>query len=87
MKHIPIRLADARGEPPVERDATVEEGVTIAAFLASLSPSAQGCPCGVWGKRVAEDYLLRAGDRVEIYRPLQADPKEARRRRARTAAR
>lgn len=28
------------------------------------------------------DYLLREGDRVEIYRPLQADPKAARQQRA-----
>lgn len=87
MTTIAIRLADARAEPPVERDTTVDDCMTIKAFLASLSPSAQGCPCGVWGKRVAEDYVLRAGDRVEIYRPLRADPKEARRRRARAATR
>ena len=29
------------------------------------------------------DYVLRDGDRVEIYRPLIADPKEMRRQRAR----
>lgn len=38
---------------------------------------------GVYGKRVAPDYVLEAGDRVELYRPLRADPKEARRLRAR----
>jgi putative ubiquitin-RnfH superfamily antitoxin RatB of RatAB toxin-antitoxin module len=38
---------------------------------------------GVFGKRVALDQALREGDRVEIYRPLAVDPKEARRRRAR----
>jgi putative ubiquitin-RnfH superfamily antitoxin RatB of RatAB toxin-antitoxin module len=38
---------------------------------------------GNFGKRIAADYLLRDGDRVEILRPLAADPKEARRRRAR----
>jgi hypothetical protein len=37
---------------------------------------------GVWGKVVALDHVLRARDRVEIYRPLQADPKAARRERA-----
>ena len=37
---------------------------------------------GVFGNRVALDSRLAAGDRVEIYRPLQVDPKEARRRRA-----
>jgi putative ubiquitin-RnfH superfamily antitoxin RatB of RatAB toxin-antitoxin module len=36
---------------------------------------------GVFGKIVTLDTVLRAGDRVEIYRPLTVDPKEARRRR------
>ena len=37
---------------------------------------------GVFGRKVALEHVLRDGDRVEIYRPLQADPKEVRRRRA-----
>lgn len=37
---------------------------------------------GVFGKRVTLDRPLREGDRVEIYRPLIADPKAARRERA-----
>ena len=39
---------------------------------------------GVFGKIVALDARLRAGDRVEIYRPLTVDPKEARRRRGKS---
>lgn len=38
---------------------------------------------GVYGEPVELDAVLADGDRVEIYRPLIADPKEARRRRAR----
>lgn len=37
---------------------------------------------GIFGKKVALETELRSGDRVEIYRPLQMDPKEARRKRA-----
>ena len=37
---------------------------------------------GIHGKKKTLDTVLRAQDRVEVYRPLQADPKEARRRRA-----
>ena len=37
---------------------------------------------GVWGKAVTADRALVAGERVEIYRPLLADPKEVRRTRA-----
>lgn len=39
-------------------------------------------PVGIFGKRYPLDRLLRPGDRVEIYRPLAIDPKEARRLRA-----
>ena len=37
---------------------------------------------GIFGRHVDAGALLRDGDRVDIYRPLIADPKEARRRRA-----
>ncbi len=37
---------------------------------------------GVFGKAAKLDAELRPGDRVEIYRPLIADPKEARKKRA-----
>lgn len=37
---------------------------------------------GVYGQRVADDYLPQPGDRIEIYRPLQQDPKELRRQQA-----
>lgn len=37
---------------------------------------------GIFGKLKPADTVLRDGDRVELYRPLQADPKETRRRRA-----
>lgn len=37
---------------------------------------------GIFGRKVPAGQELRQGDRVEIYRPLIADPKEARRRRA-----
>ncbi len=37
---------------------------------------------GTKGLASAREYLLQPGDRVEIYRPLISDPKEARRKRA-----
>jgi len=36
---------------------------------------------GIWGHKAHLDQVLEEGDRVEIYRPLTADPKEARRTR------
>ncbi len=35
---------------------------------------------GIYGRKVEPDRLLEPGDRVEIYRPLRADPRETRRR-------
>ncbi|MDJ0776288.1 MAG: RnfH family protein [Gammaproteobacteria bacterium] len=42
----------------------------------------ENCDLGVFGKLVPADYELIDGDRIEIYRPLIADPKEIRRQRA-----
>lgn len=42
----------------------------------------KGAKLGVFGKAVKDDFTLHAGDRVEIYRPLIADPKEVRKQRA-----
>jgi len=38
---------------------------------------------GIWGALARADQPLRDRDRVEVYRPLMVDPKEARRRRQR----
>ena len=42
---------------------------------------------GIFGRVVSPDTPLRDGDRVEIYRPLIADPKQARRTRAKQPTR
>ena len=42
----------------------------------------QLAPLGIFGKKVADDYILCEWDRIEVYRPLIVDPKENRRRRA-----
>ena len=58
----------------------------IAAQFPGLEPA--DCPLGIFGKVVAEPDVqaVKAGDRIEIYRPLLADPKEVRRLRAAKAA-
>ncbi|KZN30380.1 protein RnfH [Pseudoalteromonas luteoviolacea S2607] len=37
---------------------------------------------GIWNRTVKLHQVVKDGDRIEVYRPLIADPKEARRRRA-----
>jgi uncharacterized protein len=56
------------------------EGATVAQAVAASG--LEGSAFGIFGKRVPPEHPLRDGDRVEVYRPLKLDPKEARRRRA-----
>jgi putative ubiquitin-RnfH superfamily antitoxin RatB of RatAB toxin-antitoxin module len=64
------------------RSLNLPAGATVRDALAASGLEAHAC--GIFGKRVALDRKLAEGDRVEIYRPLAIDPKEARRRRALT---
>ncbi len=58
-------------------------GVTLAEALERLGVSAEAASrAGIWGRRAAPDTPLHDGDRIECYRPLEADPKAARRARA-----
>ena len=66
----------------VSAGATVEQALTQSGLLARYPAlDLATARVGVFGKIVTLDTLLRAGDRVEIYRPLLIEPKEARRRR------
>jgi hypothetical protein len=53
--------------------------------LAEIFPrlDVEQCPVGVFGREVDSDFVLRDGDRVEVYRPLLNDPRERRRTLAR----
>jgi uncharacterized protein len=67
--------------------ATVADAIAAAGVDAALGIDTSQLATGIWSKVVARDAVLRNGDRVELYRPLEADPKEARRRRAARPAR
>jgi hypothetical protein len=58
-----------------------------ASRIAERHPGIDLSRLGIFGRRVQADAPLTEGDRVEIYRPLALDPKEARRERARRSAR
>ncbi len=87
-----IRVAVACSPSPgvaVEVDVWVRPGADLgeAVRQSGLVERFQGCglerqETGVWGRPCPPDTLLRPGDRVELYRPLAMDPKEARRLRA-----
>src|SRR4051812_45768310 len=65
---------------------TLLPGVTAGEALAASGllqafPALAHAPMGIWGRACASDTPLRDLDRVELYRALTVDPKEARRRR------
>ena len=73
----------------VLKNMTVAEGTTVreAALQSGLEVEfpeldLQQAPLGIFGKAVKDETVLCDGDRIEVYRPLLIDPKEARRKRA-----
>lgn len=79
----------------VLRVFSVPEGTSVRVALEASGIAAEfpqldlaTCPVGIFGKVVADPdrQVVRAADRLEIYRPLLADPKEIRRLRAAKAA-
>lgn len=61
---------------------TVREALQRSAVLQGCDAALlDHCETGVWGRKCSLKQVLRANDRVEVYRPLRVDPKEARRQR------
>ena len=61
--------------------ATVDDAIRAAQILDFAPTDFTPARVGIFGRIVARSAVLREGDRVELYRPLKIDPKEARRRR------
>jgi len=84
-----VEVAYAPPGKPMHRHLRVASGSTVGDAIHASGLLAR-CPeidmnrnrVGIFGRLAQLDTPLRNGDRVEIYRPLRADPKEARRRRA-----
>jgi uncharacterized protein len=81
MPRLHVEVVRAWPERLDLRALELEEGATVRAALAAAGLQAPH-GAGIHGRRVSLDTKLAEGDRVEVYRPLRADPKEARRRRA-----
>ncbi|MCA6219194.1 RnfH family protein [Photorhabdus antumapuensis] len=66
--------------------ATVEQAIVASGLLVLRNDiDLQKNKVGVYSRPVKLTDILEEGDRVEIYRPLLADPKEMRRKRAERA--
>ncbi|MGH8530775.1 MAG: RnfH family protein [Nevskiales bacterium] len=86
---IEVEVAYARPDRQVlvtlelPRGATLLDAVRKSGLLQQFPEiELEQATLGVFGKIKPGSELLNGGDRVEIYRPLVADPKQARRRRA-----
>lgn len=84
-----IEIVYAEPQRALAKTFRVEPGARVADALqlAALDPDFAGIdplnrPCGIFGRLTQTDRMLKDGDRIEIYRPLAADPKAARRARA-----
>jgi hypothetical protein len=67
----------------VPAGTTIAEALQISGILAKHPEIDLGVnKLGIFGKLSKVDAVLRDKDRIEIYRPLIADPKEVRRKRA-----
>jgi putative ubiquitin-RnfH superfamily antitoxin RatB of RatAB toxin-antitoxin module len=68
----------------LREEATVRDAIEASGVLAEFGViDLAAAKVGVFGRIVDLQRPVVAGDRIEIYRPLAADPKDARRRRAR----
>jgi len=84
-----VEVAYATPEKQVLIRVEVPAGCTVAeaierSGIRTKFPNIDVNPAalGIFSRKVSPDHVLRAGDRVEIYRPLIADPKEMRKQRA-----
>ncbi len=86
---IRVEVAYALPDKQAILEVEVAEGCTVleAARQSGITDRFEGIDLdnskfGIVGKVVAPGHALKEGDRVEIYRPLIADPKEVRKERA-----
>jgi len=86
---INVEVAYALPEKQIIRAVNVDAGTTLGAAIVQSGImmdfpelELEDAKVGIFGKACAMTTVLSEGDRVEIYRPLIADPKEVRRQRA-----
>jgi hypothetical protein len=86
---INVEVAYATPKKQIIRTVNIDPGTTIGAAIVQSGImmdfpelELEDARVGLFGKAAAMTTVLFDGDRVEIYRPLIADPKEVRRKRA-----
>lgn len=89
MAEIRVQVCYARPDLQLVRELAVPQGTTLRSAIQQSGVLRDApeidlsvCRIGIYGKLKTLDTVLREHDRVEVYRPLMADPKESRRKRA-----
>jgi putative ubiquitin-RnfH superfamily antitoxin RatB of RatAB toxin-antitoxin module len=82
IRTVAVEVVAACPGRQILRRVDLPAGSTVADAVAASGLAGSAARFGVYGKVVAPGTVLREGDRVEIYRPLKADPKDLRRLRA-----
>ena len=84
-----VEVVYARPDEQILLQLTAEPGITLQEAIERSGVlkkhpeiDLEKVKVGIFGKAAKKDAVLKSGDRVEIYRPLIADPKEARKKRA-----
>jgi putative ubiquitin-RnfH superfamily antitoxin RatB of RatAB toxin-antitoxin module len=85
-KQIRVEVVFARPDQQSLVEVSVNEGATVGEAIeasglreAFADDALESLPVGIWGRLAERSARVRPGDRVEIYRPLELDPKSARR--------
>lgn len=72
----------------VDESATVGEAIEKSGIQSRFPDTPlDALETGIWGRPAGRSQALQDGDRVEIYRPLERDPRDARRELARDQSR
>ena len=89
MRNIRVTVVLALPDAATEMALTMPQGTSLldaikqSGILANVPQTGvDAVQCGIWGRHASHATILVDGDRVEIYRPLIADPKRVRRVRA-----
>jgi len=87
MAEFEVEIVFASPDRQLLKIVLVAAGDTVADVVANSGlcedfPEFQidGLALGIWGCEVERKQAVKDGDRIEIYRPLEMDPREARRR-------
>jgi putative ubiquitin-RnfH superfamily antitoxin RatB of RatAB toxin-antitoxin module len=77
--YCPVAGVADRVQLELPEGSTVALALAASGLLEKHGLKAEEAAVGIWCRNETLDTVLRERDRVEIYRPLQCDPKEARR--------